>query len=115
LRSALPGIFDYPQSQAQIQKFLEQVETSQLFLTPLDNQRNWYRYHHLFQQMLLARQHLYVRPDEIERLHRRAAGWLSRHGMTDEALGHLIIVHAWNEAAQLAESQLCHLLNSEDV
>jgi LuxR family transcriptional regulator, maltose regulon positive regulatory protein len=108
------AVFDAPQGQAYIKALLEQVENSQLFLTPLDNQRYWYRYHHLFRQMLLTRQHLHFRPEEIEQFHRRAAAWLAEKGMFDEALDHLIAIQDWIGAAQLVESQLCHLLNSEN-
>jgi LuxR family transcriptional regulator, maltose regulon positive regulatory protein len=53
---------------------LEQIERSNLFLVPLDDTRTWYRYHHLFGEMLrseLARRH----PDLLAVLHRRASSW----------------------------------------
>ena len=57
--------FGFEQSEAEIRALLERIEAAQLFLTSLDTQRSYYRYHHLFRQMLLARQHFYLpsRPD----------------------------------------------------
>jgi LuxR family maltose regulon positive regulatory protein len=101
-------------SEAEIQVLLERIEAAQLFLIPLDNQRSWYRYHHLFRQMLISRQRFYYHPDQIALYHRRAAAWLLRHGQVDEALDHLIAVADWVGAAQIVEGQFCAMLNSED-
>ena len=102
------------QSEGEFQALLENIEDAQLFLIPLDTQRSWYRYHHLFRQMLLSRQRFSYHPDQIASYHRRAAAWLTRHGQGDEALGHLIAVRDWIGGAQLVESQFCSLLNAED-
>jgi LuxR family maltose regulon positive regulatory protein len=110
----LAEAFGSEQSEGEIQALLERIESAQLFLTPLDVQRFYYRFHHLFRQMLLSRQRLYFPPDQIELFHRRAAAWLIRDGQTDEALEHLLAVRDWTSAAQLVESQLCTLLNAED-
>lgn len=106
--------FGFEQSEGEIQTLLERIEAAQLFLTPLDSQRSYYRYHHLFQQMLLSRQRLYFPADQIELFHRRAADWLIRDGQIEEALEHLLAVRDWTSAAQLVEGQLCTLLNAED-
>ena len=106
--------FGFEQSEGELQALLERIEVAQLFLIPLDGQRSYYRYHHLFRQMLLARQRLYLPPDQIELFHRRAATWLIRQGQMDEALEHLLVVRDWTGAAQLVEGQLCTLLNAED-
>jgi LuxR family transcriptional regulator, maltose regulon positive regulatory protein len=106
--------FGFEQSEGEIQGLLERIETTQLFLTPLDTQRSYYRYHHLFRQMLLSRQRFAFHPEQIELFHRRAAAWLIRQGQTNEALVHLITVRDWTAAAQLVEGQLCSLLNAED-
>ena len=93
---------------------LERIEVAQLLLNSLDTQHSWYRYHHLFQQMLLSRQRFHFSPDQIDQFHRRAAAWLIRQGQTDDALVHLITVQDWTAAAQLVEGQLCTLLNVKD-
>ena len=112
--SMLSEVFDHELSEGEIQALLEHIESSQLFLTPLDTQRTWYRYHQLFHKMLLSRQRLYYPPDQIAVYHRRAAAWMIRNGQIDEALGHLIAVQDWIGAAQLVEGQLCTLLNTDD-
>jgi LuxR family transcriptional regulator, maltose regulon positive regulatory protein len=110
----LSEAFGLEQSEVEIQALLERLEASQLFLTPLDTQRYYYRFHHLFRQMLLSRQRFYFHPDQIELLHRRATPWLIRQGQVDEALEQLLAVREWTGAAQLVEGQLCTLLNAED-
>jgi LuxR family transcriptional regulator, maltose regulon positive regulatory protein len=106
--------FGFEQTEGEIQTLLERVEAAQLFLIPLDSLRSYYRYHHLFRQMLLSHQRFYLPPDQIELFHRRAAAWLIRQGRTEEALEHLLAVREWTSAAQLVEGQLCTLLNAED-
>jgi LuxR family transcriptional regulator, maltose regulon positive regulatory protein len=110
----LAEAFGFEQSEAEIRLLLERIEAAQLFLIPLDMQRSCFRYHHLFRQMLLSRQHFYFHPEQVEVFHRRAASWLIRQGQIDEALEHLLAVGDWTSAAQLVEGQLCTLLNAED-
>ncbi len=110
----LSEVFDSNQSEGEIQVLLEHIEDAQLFLTPLDTRRTWYQYHHLFRQMLLSRQHLNLPPDKIKLYRLRAAAWLTRKGLTDEALSHLIAVEDWIGAALLVESQFCTMLNNDD-
>lgn len=110
----LAEVLDSNQSERDFQVLLERIEDAQLFLVPLDNQRTWYRYHHLFREMLLSRQRSQSSPDKIEWSQRHAAAWLIRHEQKDDALGYLIALQDWVGAAQLVESQLCALLNAED-
>lgn len=112
--SLLHEVFGFEQSEGEIQTLLEQIEAAQLFLISLDTQRTWYRYHHLFRQLLLSRQHYSFHSDQIALYRRRAAVWLIRQGQLEEALDHLIAVQDWTEAAQLVESRLNSLLNAED-
>jgi LuxR family maltose regulon positive regulatory protein len=68
-------------------ELLGELERSNLFLVPLDDHRQWYRYHHLFGQLL--RLELASRdPALLARLHRRAAAWHRQAGNLDEAIGH---------------------------
>lgn len=63
------------------------LERQGLFLISLDDERCWYRYHHLFGDLLRSRlQHLY--PDELSVLHHHAATWFAQQGLTDEARQH---------------------------
>jgi LuxR family transcriptional regulator, maltose regulon positive regulatory protein len=71
------------------QAVLERLERSNLLLVPLDDERRWYRYHRLFADLLRARlgaEH----PGEVDGLHRRAADWYAREGMTGEAIAHAL-------------------------
>ena len=66
---------------------LAELERSNLLLVPLDRRGQWYRYHHLFRDMLLAELHR-VEPGLIPVLDRRAAQWYERNGGAGEALGY---------------------------
>ena len=73
---------------ANSQQVLEYLDRAHLFLTPLDDQRNWYRYHHLFADLL--RGQLEKNLPEHADLHRRACGWLEARGFSANALGHAL-------------------------
>ena len=66
---------------------LEKIERSNLFLVPLDHQREWHRYHHLFRD-LLQRELAEREPQLVPILHRRAADWYELHGDPESALEH---------------------------
>lgn len=71
------------------QDILEELDRSGLFTIPLDNTRNWYRYHHLFAELLLHRLK-HNQPDQIANIHRQAAGWFFEHNMLEEAVEHFL-------------------------
>lgn len=71
----------------QIQQNLDYLDHANLFLLPLDNHREWYRYHHLFAELLQRRAKL-ASPAWVEELHRRASRWYEEHQMIPEALYH---------------------------
>ena len=71
------------------QSLLENLLAENLFLVPLDDERRWFRYHHLFADLLRARL-LQTRPDEILALHRRAAAWFETNGQIEEAVQHAL-------------------------
>ena len=84
------------------QAILEQSETANLFIISLDDERHWYRYHHLFADFLrnrLGQQ----RPDKVPELHLRACDWYEQHGFVAEALDHALTAHDNERAAGLAE------------
>ena len=66
---------------------LRELEARNLLLVPLDRTRHWYRYHHLFRELLYAelRQR---EPDAVDELHRRAATWCEANGMAETAMDH---------------------------
>ncbi len=70
-------------------EIIDVLERENLFLVPLDDNRQWYRYHHLFAQVLrgeLAR----TEPDIVPALHERASAWHRLSGSADEAIGHAL-------------------------
>lgn len=79
---------------------LEALDRANLFLVPLDGQREWYRYHHLFVEMLRGR--LLNEPREyVEALHARASAWFERHGDAADAIDHAIKAAEFDRAADL--------------
>ncbi len=81
---------------------LEQVERKGLFLVPLDPERRWFRFHHLFGDLLRTRL-LQMEPDLVPALHARASDWLSANGLTLEAAGHSVAGGDFERAADLVE------------
>jgi LuxR family maltose regulon positive regulatory protein len=81
---------------------LESLERGNFFVVPLDDNRHWYRYHHLFGDMLRARL-LVEQPDQVTTLHRRASAWFEQHGWTADAIRHALAVGDLERAANLIE------------
>ena len=81
---------------------LEALDRGNLFLVPLDDRRRWYRYHHLFADVLQARL-LDERPDQIPDLHRRASAWYQQNGEPAVAIGHAVAAGDFERAADLVE------------
>ena len=81
---------------------LAALDRGNLFLVPLDHRRRWYRYHHLFADVLRA--HLRdEQPGAVAGLHRRAGGWFERHGEPAEAIRHALAGADVERAADLVE------------
>jgi len=81
---------------------LEQLERANLFIVPLDNRREWYRYHHLFGSLLrhrLTREQAALVPD----LHRRAAQWFGQQGLIEEAINHALAARDYALTGQLLD------------
>jgi len=68
-------------------EFIEIIERDNLFLVPLDDHRGWYRFHHLFAQVLLG-QLAGTEPAVVPALHRRASAWHRQSGSVEEAIDH---------------------------
>ena len=84
---------------------LEQLERDNLFLVALDDQRSWYRYHHLFADVLSARL-LAEHPGEVANLHRRASAWYAAHDLPIQAVRHALAAKDFSRAAHLMEQAL---------
>jgi LuxR family transcriptional regulator, maltose regulon positive regulatory protein len=79
---------------------LEKIERANLFLVPLDNRREWYRYHHLFRD-LLQNELLAEEPELVPQLHTRAADWFEASGDPESALEHAFAAGDTTRAAAL--------------
>lgn len=87
------------------QAMLERLERANLFLVPLDDERRWYRFHHLFRDLLRARLE-HTRSDEVPDLHRRAVTWCERQGLIDQAIGHAAASGDADRAVRLIEEHV---------
>ena len=96
------------------QATLEALEDMNLFVIPLDDERHWYRYHHLFADVLRKRlQHQY--PHLLPALHRRASEWYEQNGFIAESIQQAIAAGDQDRAARLIEQNGCFLLMSGEV
>jgi LuxR family transcriptional regulator, maltose regulon positive regulatory protein len=81
---------------------LEALERGNLFVVSLDDQRRWYRYHHLFADVLQARLRQEL-PERVRVVHGRASAWHERHGQLDDAIRHALAAPNVERAAGLIE------------
>ncbi len=90
------------ESDASGQESLEYLERANLLVVPLDNERQWYRYHHLFADVLRARlkqEH----PELMPRLHLRACAWYEQNDLQSDAIRHALAAEDFDRAAGLIE------------
>jgi LuxR family maltose regulon positive regulatory protein len=84
---------------------LQSLERANLFVVPLDDQRSWSRYHHLFADVLRARLHG-EEPDLVPALHGRASDWYELNGFPEDAVRHAVAGGDFDRAVHLIERQL---------
>ena len=96
------------------QTILENLETANLFIIPLDNERNWYRYHHLFGDLL---KHRLTRTDPtlIPELHQRASIWYENEGYLDDAIYHAKAADNKERIANLLEKNWQHIIHRGEL
>jgi len=93
------------------QETLEYLEHANLFIIPLDNERRWYRYHHLFADLLRQRLHQSIASSpgdegmEVAKLHIRASVWYEDHGLEIEAFHYAVAAHDVERAERLIEGK----------
>ncbi len=81
---------------------LEALERGNFFVVPLDDNRHWFRYHHLFADVLAA--HLRAeQPEQVSTLHRRASEWYEHNGSATDAIRHALAAEDFERAADLVE------------
>jgi len=96
------------------QAMLESLEEMNLFTIPLDDERQWYRYHHLFSDVLRKRLEHQSR-QLLPELHRRASQWYEKNGFISESIQQAIEANDQERAAHLLEDNGCLLLMSGEV
>ncbi|MGF1492328.1 MAG: hypothetical protein ACFBSC_07730 [Microcoleaceae cyanobacterium] len=104
--SLCDALLDEDSSLSSGAEILEQLEQANLFIVSLDHQRRWYRYHHLFRD-LLHHQLQRSEADLIQHYHRRAAEWYQQQDLPDEAFKHYLIIQDLEQAANVIEQQAC--------
>ena len=91
-----------PEEPVNGQAMLEALERMNLFVIPLDDDRGWYRYHHLFADVLRKRLEQHC-PDSLPKLHQRASLWFEQNGLVIEAIGHSLTADDQDRVIQLIE------------
>jgi LuxR family maltose regulon positive regulatory protein len=95
-------------------RLLAQLEHANLFVVPLDTEQRWYRYHHLFADLLRSRL-LHSQPEVIPILHARAAAWFEAQGMLDPAIQHALQAEDYTHASKLIRSGQMQLIFTRDI
>jgi LuxR family maltose regulon positive regulatory protein len=106
--SALPG------ARSPSQRLLEQLDSANLFIIPLDEERVWYRYHRLFSD-LLRRRLVLALPEQVPVLHRRASQWYEQAGLAAKAIDHALSAGDFDRAASLIEEEAEGTLKRSEV
>ncbi len=96
------------------QDILESLQKKNLFIISLDEERSWYRYHHLFADALNRRLE-YQYPELMPKLYRRASAWYEKNGLIGEAIRYALGAEDLDRVAQLVEQNGCYLLMSGEV
>jgi LuxR family maltose regulon positive regulatory protein len=91
------------------QAILANLAQSNAFIIPLDHERHWFRYHHLFAD-LLRRRLEFENPKHVAELHQRASGWFEQHGAITEAISHALKARDRERAMRLFEENGCQYL-----
>lgn len=100
LCDAVVGTLELGDEENSGQEILEHLEQANLFIVPLDNERCWHRYHHLFAELLRQRLHQSTAVDE---LHKRASQWYEENDLAIEAFQHAAAANDIERAERLIE------------
>jgi len=96
------------------QEILQHLETSNMFLVPLDDERVWYRYHPLFRDLLRKRLQE-TNPGHLPTLHRRASHWYDQSGLAQEAIIHALAARDYELAADMLEHHALDLIQRGEM
>ena len=94
-------------------QFIQALTTGNLFTIPLDVQGRWFRYHHLFQEMLRDQLQARTPPGEIAALHLRASAWFEGEGLIEEALKHALSAEDIDRVVQIVARHRHPTLNAD--
>ena len=94
-------------------ELLELLDQTNLFVIPLDDERKWFRYHHLFQAVLKRQLKQRFKAEDIAKLYRLASTWFAEHGYIEEALSHAFGGGGKDLAADLIKSYRHDIMNRE--
>ncbi|MFN2137631.1 MAG: tetratricopeptide repeat protein, partial [Candidatus Promineifilaceae bacterium] len=109
------SLCDAVTAQTGSQAMLEKLEHNNLFIFPLDNRRRWYRYHHLFAELLRHRLRQQVSPDDLADLHRRAAEWYETNDLAAGAIDHALKAPDVERAVRLIEQNAVETLRRNEL
>ena len=96
------------------QTILKQLVRANLFLNPLDDEWRWYRYHHLFADLLRKRLST-AQPDLVSVLHRRASEWYEQNGLIADAINHALAVGDEERVAHLVEKDALAMIHCGEL
>ena len=96
------------------QRILRSLEAQNLFLISLDNHREWYRYHHLFQDMLRYRLQREI-PARLTALHHLASQWFIQHGWLEEGFSHAMLADDWQTVIQIVNQNITAMFSQGKI
>ena len=97
------------------QEILEYLERSNLFLVSLDDERRWYRHHHLFVDFLRQMHTSVLPPDQIAGLHERASAWYRQDGHIADAVHHALLGGHHERAAEIVEENAWSMVRHAEL
>jgi LuxR family maltose regulon positive regulatory protein len=97
------------------QAMLEQLEKANLFVVALDDELYWYRYHHLFKDVLCARRQRAYTAQHTQALHRRASEWYEQNGFVSEAVQHALLIDDFERVLELIDHPEADLLGRYEL
>lgn len=108
------ALMDGSDVECDVRACLDYIDATELFVTPLDTHRQWYRFHRMFRDLLRHRLWIAMGTEQIKVLHGRAADWYAAQGMPEQAIHHALEGGDLERAARFMTQGLCDALNSED-
>ncbi len=112
--SLTESLMDDEDAECNVHECIDYVRAADLFLIRLDNQQEWYRFHHLFRDALRQRLPAMMPAPRIKEMHVRVAEWFCAHGLPEQAIHHAMETGDLELAVSYMEQGLCDVLNRED-